>query len=125
VQVLEAKKRILGEEHPDTLITETILAMTKWDLGRLDEAEELLVHTSQTSETVLGAEHPDTINSNRWLTELREDAEDTKVYQGHELNASEDHSKTRLNNLKYLKTPPRKSRFTKLFKKFRSRFRSS
>lgn len=82
------------------------------------------MHASQTSETVLGAEHPDTINSKRWLTELREDAEDTKVHQGHELNASEGHPKTRLNNLEYLKTP-RKSRFTKLFKKFGGRFRSS
>lgn len=54
VQALEASKRILGDNHPDTLIREANLAMIAWERGRLDEAEELLVHASQTSETVLG-----------------------------------------------------------------------
>ncbi|EIW80071.1 hypothetical protein CONPUDRAFT_155439 [Coniophora puteana RWD-64-598 SS2] len=40
-QVLEARKRVLGPEHPSTLTSMANLASTLWQQGKLDEAEEL------------------------------------------------------------------------------------
>ncbi|MBO4271236.1 tetratricopeptide repeat protein [Microbispora triticiradicis] len=39
--VLEAQRRVLGEEHPDTLITRGNLAIVLHGLGRPGEAEAL------------------------------------------------------------------------------------
>jgi hypothetical protein len=41
--VLEIRKRVLGDEHPDTLTAIANLALTYGDQGRLKEAEELEV----------------------------------------------------------------------------------
>jgi hypothetical protein len=98
VQVLEASKRILGDDHPDTLIREAILAMILWDRGRLDEAELLLVHTSQTSETVQGAEHSVTITRKRRLAHVRGKA-DHLGSQVCESRRSDDNSETQAEHL--------------------------
>ncbi|KAL5638876.1 hypothetical protein ACGC1H_003289 [Rhizoctonia solani] len=63
VQVLDAHKRILGEEHPDTLCSMNNLASTYSDLGRYDEAEQLQVQVLDTRKRILGEEHPDTLCS--------------------------------------------------------------
>ena len=60
VQVLETRKRVLGEEHPDLLASMGNLASTYWNQGRLKEAEQLEVQVSETRKRVLGEEHPDT-----------------------------------------------------------------
>ncbi|USP79995.1 kinesin light chain 3 [Curvularia clavata] len=62
VQVMQTKKRVLGEEHPDTLDSTAKLAMTYRGQGRWGEAEELQVKVMQTQKRVLGEEHPDTLN---------------------------------------------------------------
>ncbi|KAE9369693.1 hypothetical protein N431DRAFT_547106 [Stipitochalara longipes BDJ] len=63
LQVLETRERVLGAEHPDTLLSMGNLASTYWDQGRWEEAEALEVEVLETSKRVLGAEHPDTLTS--------------------------------------------------------------
>jgi putative hemolysin len=63
VQVMETRKRVLGEEHPDTLAIMANLASTFWNQGRWKEAEDLEVQVMETSSRVLGEEHPDTLTS--------------------------------------------------------------
>ena len=63
VQVMETRKRALGQQHPDTLTSMANLASTYWNQGRWQEAEELEVQVMETSLRVLGQEHPDTLTS--------------------------------------------------------------
>jgi tetratricopeptide (TPR) repeat protein len=62
-QVMETRKRVLGAEHPSTLISMATLASTYDNQGRWDQAEELGVQVMETRKRVLGAEHPDTLTS--------------------------------------------------------------
>ena len=59
--MMEARLRVLGEEHPDTLSAIGNLASTYWNQGRWKEAEELDVKVLEARRRVLGEEHPDTI----------------------------------------------------------------
>ncbi|KAI9777909.1 MAG: hypothetical protein M1816_004381 [Peltula sp. TS41687] len=63
LQVVERAKRVLGQEHPDTLISMSSLASTYSRQGRWKEAEELGVQVMETRKRVLGQEHPDTLSS--------------------------------------------------------------
>ncbi|KAH8708390.1 kinesin light chain [Phaeosphaeriaceae sp. PMI808] len=63
VHVMEMRKRVLGDEHPDTLTSMANLASTYRNQGRWKEAEELEVQVIETSARVLGDEHPDTLTS--------------------------------------------------------------
>ena len=63
VEVMERHKRLLGTEHPDTLISMTNLASTYSNQGRWQEAEELEIQVLETIKRVLGEEHPDTLIS--------------------------------------------------------------
>jgi citrate lyase synthetase len=63
VQVMETRKRVLGDEHPDTLTSMGNLASTYSNQGRWREAEELQVQVMETTKRVLGDVHPDTLTS--------------------------------------------------------------
>jgi hypothetical protein len=63
MQVMETRKRVLGEEHPDTLTSMANLASTYRNQGRWKEAEELEVQVMETRKRVLDDEHPDTLTS--------------------------------------------------------------
>ena len=63
VQVIETKKRVLREEHPDTLASMANLASTYINQGRWKEAEELQAKQLGICSRVLGEEHPDTLVS--------------------------------------------------------------
>ena len=52
---METRKRVLGEEHPDTLTSMANLASTYRNQGRWKEAEELEVQVMETRKRVLGA----------------------------------------------------------------------
>ena len=67
MQVMEISKRVLGEEHPDTLTSMANLASTYQNQGRWKEAEELEVQVMKTSKRVLGEEHPFTLT---WMVNL-------------------------------------------------------
>jgi UDP-2,3-diacylglucosamine pyrophosphatase LpxH len=63
VQVMETRKRVLGDEHPDTLTSMANLALTYRNQGRWKEAEGLFVQVMETCKRVLGDEHPNTLTS--------------------------------------------------------------
>jgi hypothetical protein len=63
VQVMEAIKRLLGEEHPDTLTSMANLAFTYWNQGRRKEAKKLDEKAMEARKRLLGEEHPDTLYS--------------------------------------------------------------
>ena len=73
---LEARKRVLGQEHPKTLFSMHNLAVTWNQLGRTAEALSLMEACCKLREKVLGAEHPDTKSSfevlNIWRAESSE-----------------------------------------------------
>jgi eukaryotic-like serine/threonine-protein kinase len=62
-ETLEAKRRVLGEEHETTLATMSNLSSVYVDLGMLSEAEALRRKDLEISERVLGPDHPDTLVS--------------------------------------------------------------
>jgi hypothetical protein len=63
LQVMETRKQVLGEEHPDTLTSMANMASTYWNQGRWKEAEVLNVQVLEATKRVLGEEHPDTLTS--------------------------------------------------------------
>ena len=63
VQVLLRRKRVLGNEHPDTLTSMSKLASTYWNQGQWKEAEEVDVQVLHMRKRVIGEEHPDTLTS--------------------------------------------------------------
>jgi tetratricopeptide (TPR) repeat protein len=63
VQAVAMRRRILGEEHPDTLTSMANLASAYRNQGRWTEAERLYVQVMETSKRVLGEEHPDMLTS--------------------------------------------------------------
>ena len=115
LQVMETSKRILGEEHPDTLTSMANLASTYRNQGRWKEAEELEVQVMDVRKRVLGEEHPDTLtnmanlastyqNQGRW-----KEAEELKV-QVMEIRKrvlGEEHTPRRLDLSGVLPTKPK------------------
>ena len=61
--VIESRKRVLGEEHPDTLRGMANLAVMFQDQGRWNEAEKLQVVVMETMKRILGDKHPDMLYS--------------------------------------------------------------
>lgn len=58
---LDQRERVLGAEHPDTLMAMNNLAILYSEQGRYAEAEPLHVETLEIRRRVLGAEHPATL----------------------------------------------------------------
>lgn len=61
--MIEVRKRVLGEEHPDMLTSIANSALTYREQGRWKKAEELEVQMIETSKRVLGEGHLDTLIS--------------------------------------------------------------
>jgi putative hemolysin len=57
------EKRVLGPDHPSTLVSMANLASTYCHQGRWNEAEKLGVQVIERKKTVLGAKYPDTLTS--------------------------------------------------------------
>lgn len=55
--------RVLGREHPDTLISRREIAVGLGWLGRWEEALEVYRHVAEVRERVLGPADPDTLAS--------------------------------------------------------------
>jgi Flp pilus assembly protein TadD len=62
-KALEGMKVALGDKHPDTLITRSMLAILYLKMGRLAEAERQAMETYQTRRAVLGEMHFATMTS--------------------------------------------------------------
>jgi uncharacterized membrane protein len=59
-QVLADRRRLLGDDHPDTLTSRATLARLAARQGRRAEAEELYRQVTADRTRVLGVNHPDT-----------------------------------------------------------------
>ena len=62
-RVLETMRRVLGDEHPDTLISMNNLANTLSIRGDHSGAQGLREHVMEAMRHMLGEEHPDTLAS--------------------------------------------------------------
>jgi Tetratricopeptide repeat len=72
VQVMETRKRVLGQEHPGTLTSMNNLAFTLKSQGRDEKAVALMVQCVNLRKMKLGVDHPHTKSSlkalNKWQT---------------------------------------------------------
>jgi len=55
------RREVLGDNHPDTLISMNNLAALYQSQGKYDEAEPLYVECLKLRREVLGDNHPDTL----------------------------------------------------------------
>ena len=60
-RTLADHERILGPDHPETLLSRNNLAIAYQGAGRVDEAITLYEQTLAARERVLGPDHPDTL----------------------------------------------------------------
>ena len=70
-QLLADQERVLGADHPDTLVSRSSLALAYQAAGRTAEAITLHEQTLAARERVLGADHPRTLNSRNNLANAR------------------------------------------------------
>ena len=61
--VLEAREKVLGREHPETLTSVSNLGDVLSSQGKYDEAEAIHRQALEAYEKVLGREHPNTLRS--------------------------------------------------------------
>jgi DnaJ-domain-containing protein 1 len=69
-QVLEARRRLQGEEHRDTLAAKNNLAQTRYTQGDLVGARTLQEQVLSASRRLLGEEHPDTLTAKANLAQM-------------------------------------------------------
>jgi tetratricopeptide (TPR) repeat protein len=62
-EVLKIRKRVLGDDHPETLTSINNLASVYKELGMYDEADKMSLMDIEASVRKLGETHPDTIAS--------------------------------------------------------------
>ena len=73
-QVLAARERVLGPDHPGTLTSRNNLAVAYRDAGRTGEAIALHEQILAARERVLGPDHPDTLTSRNNLAVAYQEA---------------------------------------------------
>ena len=106
LKTLETQKRVLGDDHPDTLRSMNNLALLYGRQGRDDEAEPLHLETLETKKRVLGDDHPSTLgtmNAVAWFQLTREPADSRDPYAALKL-ALEASEETGFENPGYLDT---------------------
>jgi tetratricopeptide (TPR) repeat protein len=62
-QSFRYEKRLLGEEHPDTIHAMGNLASTYESLGKYADAQKLKIKVLDMRNRLLGEDHPDTIEA--------------------------------------------------------------
>jgi hypothetical protein len=82
VKILETRKRVLGQQHPDTLISMSNLALTLWTLERWEEAEKQQTEAIDLLRTTIGEDHPITVNAIDILASFHEKHVDTAAVVG-------------------------------------------
>ncbi len=108
-RAIELRRRLLGEEHPDTLASLQTLGVLYRHQGKAAQAESLLNKILGTQRRVLGENHPDTLESAHELGLAYYDQEKfaqaeplmTKALDGQRRKLGENHPSTTLtmNNL--------------------------
>jgi tetratricopeptide (TPR) repeat protein len=69
-EAYESQRRVLGDDHPDTLGTMSNLAELHVDRGRYEQAESLLLDALEIQTRVFGSDHPVTLGSTNLLGRL-------------------------------------------------------
>ncbi|KAF6829736.1 Kinesin light chain 1 [Colletotrichum musicola] len=72
---METRKRVLGEEHPDTLTSMANLAFTWQSQNRWNDAILLMQDCVHHRKQYLGLNHPDTISSASTLSDWKSEFE--------------------------------------------------
>ncbi len=75
-QALETDRRLLGEEHPNTLLALNNLAWTLHAQGELPAARRLQEQALEAYRRLLGEEHPQTLSAIRNLAATRQALEE-------------------------------------------------
>ena len=70
-QVLAARQRRLGPDHPDTLATRFAIAREMAARGDHAEAEKEFRDMLPHLERKLGLDHPDTLAAARWIVDMQ------------------------------------------------------
>lgn len=70
---MEARRRVLGEGHPDTLTSMNNLAYALRDLGLTEKAKALFPHAANVSVQVLGDKHPLVVERKHQLDEWNDE----------------------------------------------------
>ncbi len=63
-QAVQTRRRVLGDDHVDTLHAVNQLANAYWYLSRFDQAEPLYLDVVARRQRILGGDHPDTLRAN-------------------------------------------------------------
>lgn len=69
-KTLEMQKRILGDEHPDTLWSRNNLVKSYYYLGQHKKARQLGKQAVEAQQRILGPDHLDTLSSARLVTRI-------------------------------------------------------
>ncbi|KAI7761732.1 hypothetical protein LZL87_013582 [Fusarium oxysporum] len=72
VKVLELRREVLGEKHPDTIDSMAGLAATYHSQGRYDKALQFHQTALDLRRNILGEKHPDTMQSVAYLTSTQD-----------------------------------------------------
>jgi hypothetical protein len=65
-KALAVMREVLGDHHPDTLVCEANLAVTRHQAGRARDAEELRIQTLGRLGQVVGLKHPLAGSLKKW-----------------------------------------------------------
>jgi tetratricopeptide (TPR) repeat protein len=106
---MKARKKVLGQEHEDTLSSIAMMGSAYRLGGRWEDAKKLEVQVMETSKKKLGADHPDTLTSmanlastyrNQGLSDAAEELE-VQVMETRKKKLGADHpdTLTSMNNL--------------------------
>jgi non-specific serine/threonine protein kinase/serine/threonine-protein kinase len=63
IELIDVRRRVLGKDHPNTLIAMNNLAALHRTEGKYSEAEPIFRDVLETRRRVLGEEHPDTLRT--------------------------------------------------------------
>ena len=69
-EALDGKRRVLGDDHADTLACISSLALLLRAQGKLADAEQLFREAFAGRRRTLGNEHPSTLTSKRYLESI-------------------------------------------------------
>jgi hypothetical protein len=81
LQVLEAKKRVLGPEHVHTLTSMNNLALAYRALGKYQPAKAILRDVVEKQKFILGDQHPITLQSIQQLSNLHHRLNESKFHK--------------------------------------------
>ncbi|KAI8930738.1 hypothetical protein NX059_012346 [Plenodomus lindquistii] len=62
-KAMKTRKKVLGQDHEDTVWSISMVGLVYRSQGRWDDAEKLEVQVMETRKKKLGADHPDTLTS--------------------------------------------------------------